>query len=177
MSRKGGGSRRAILRRVARVLLAGKNVAGVGEGRDPASVVEPGIPADVIHMEVRAEHDIYILWPAVRSAQTIQIGIVQAMRELKIRAVPCRCRCKCRSGSWSCRDGRRRTETCTENYAPRYRSKARATTHNAGECRAPIRVKHAGIELRSCFFDARDFKGADARSDPFAFADYRSMRR
>jgi len=57
------------------------------------------------------------------------------------RAAPYCFRSRCQSGSWSCRDGLRKIETHTENYAHRNRSRGLATTHSAQACRAPIRDK------------------------------------
>ena len=37
-------------------LAARHDVAGVRKGRDPAAVVEPGVPADMVPMEMRAHH-------------------------------------------------------------------------------------------------------------------------
>ena len=75
---------RAILRRKARVLLARKNVAGVRERRHPPPVFEPCIPTGMVHMKVRAQHDIHVLWRTVRGTEAIQIWIVQTMPEFKI---------------------------------------------------------------------------------------------
>src|SRR5262245_58586068 len=67
---------RAVLRSIARVLLTRKNVAGVGERRNPPSIVQPCIPNNVIDMKVRAHHDVHILGLAIRSTKAIQVRIV-----------------------------------------------------------------------------------------------------
>ena len=55
---------------------ARKDILGVGEGRHPAAVVEPGVPADVIDVQVRAQHVVDVLGGQA-SAARLQPGPVQ----------------------------------------------------------------------------------------------------
>ena len=49
---------RLVLVLPVRVLALGEQVLGVGEGRHPAAVLELGVPADVIDVQVRAHHEV-----------------------------------------------------------------------------------------------------------------------
>ena len=53
-----------------------ENVAGIGKSRHPASVVEPGVPADMIDMQVGTHHEIDILQAQARRIQRAHVGVV-----------------------------------------------------------------------------------------------------
>src|SRR5262245_51177838 len=64
---------------------AGHDVAGIWEGRDPAPIVEPGVPADMVPVQMRAHHiiDILGLDPYRR-----EVSEIRRAHPMKLR--PCR---------------------------------------------------------------------------------------
>ena len=57
-------------------LLPGEYVAGVGEGRHPAAVHQPGVPADVVAVHVGAHDEVDVLQGHAERMQRLHIGIV-----------------------------------------------------------------------------------------------------
>ncbi len=56
--------------------LAGKQVAGVREGRHPSAAEETGVPADMIDMQVRAQHKVDVLGCKAGDGEIGEIGPV-----------------------------------------------------------------------------------------------------
>ena len=55
-----------------RVLALGEEIARVGKGRHPAAILELGVPAHVIDMQVRAHHEVDRLGRTAASLQAIE---------------------------------------------------------------------------------------------------------
>ena len=60
-------------------LAAGHDIARIGKSRDPASVFEPGIPADMVPMQVSAHHVVDILHTDAGAGEIGDIGAAQPM--------------------------------------------------------------------------------------------------
>ena len=73
---------RLVLALPVRVLAPGEQVLRVGEGRHPAAVLELGVPADVIDMQMRAHHEVDRFGLAAAG--------VQALEERRVELVPAR---------------------------------------------------------------------------------------
>ena len=63
------------------------NVAGVGEGGDPAAIEQLGVPADVIDMQMGAEHVVHIFRLHAGCGEALQIGGVEHVEAVRARAV------------------------------------------------------------------------------------------
>jgi hypothetical protein len=63
---------RAALGFPVRVLTLAEQVLGVGKRRHPAAVLELGVPADMVDMQVRAHHEIDGLGRAAAGAQPVE---------------------------------------------------------------------------------------------------------
>ena len=58
-------------------LAAGHNIAGIGESRDPTPVFEPGVPTDMIPVQMRAHHIVHLLGLDPGGGQIGKIGGAQ----------------------------------------------------------------------------------------------------
>src|SRR5882724_1862488 len=55
----------------------GEEVGGVREGRNPLAVLQHGVPADMIQMEVRADHNIDVRWIYPLPRQILQVDRIE----------------------------------------------------------------------------------------------------
>ena len=85
------------------VLRAREDVPGVGEGRNPASVDEPGVPPDVIDVQVGTQHEVDVLRRRPRQRQGPPATAGPACATWAGPAGACGCRRRYRRG-W-CDDG------------------------------------------------------------------------
>ena len=69
------------------VTRAPEQVTRLREGRNPAAVLKPGVPADVIAMEVRADHHRHIPWRKAERCEIVQES-VRAQVVLPLRGRP-----------------------------------------------------------------------------------------
>ena len=91
-------------------LVLAEHVARVREGRHPAAVFQPRVPADMVDMQMRAHHVVDVadgkrLPPPARAdrCRRSSCSISGAA------AAACRCRCSCRPGWCGAASSRRRT--------------------------------------------------------------------
>ena len=55
------------------------DIPGIGKGRDPFTVDEPGVPANMIHMQVGTEDKIDILWGDASGSEMTKPGRLHAV--------------------------------------------------------------------------------------------------
>ncbi len=103
----------------------GEQIARLGEGRHPASIVQARVPTDMVEMQMGAHHHVDVVDTQPdrgQAADEIIVGLL--VPERPAPAGPCRCRCSCRSAPYGA--------VC----APR------RTGSRAPACRSPDRVRN-----------------------------------
>ena len=117
-------------------LLSGEHVARVGEGRHPAAVDQPGVPADVIAVQVGAQDVVDGLRREPEPGERAQVGVVGLLvPERGDWPAPCDCRRRYRS-EWC--DARCARHSSGSGTAAR-RSQDRWPSASASSRRAPTR--------------------------------------
>ena len=96
-----GTGRRIVLLPLGPVLelAVGEDVARLGEGRHPAAVLEPRVPADVVDVQMRAHDEVDVAdAEARRPPGPSRSGRTSSCSRTGASAAACGCRRRCRSG-------------------------------------------------------------------------------
>ena len=64
-----------------------KQIAGVGKRRLPSAIDEPRVPADMVGMQMRAQHIVDVLGCKARGGKVGEIGPILSMVALLVRAL------------------------------------------------------------------------------------------